>query len=585
MRAARTGALAAVAIAIALLATAAIARGGIWTQVPSGTTAAIDAIEYQGPDRFWFVTDDGRIYRRHPTGTNVELATPYNFNDIAFQATPGTVGLAVTTTGQLYRADTGPWTQVSLSGATRAHLCPGPGGSYAAVTPGGPFIAVDWANNSIAYIVGETGMVLRSQNAGLTWTDISRMPDGSCRVPARIVDVAFNPAAPQVGYFLSDDGRVFRTTDGLATPAQLLGGPFCGPASSGRTIVLDPAAPQRVFQSTWCSGDSALLASSSSGASFAPLGWPFGKPAHEFRDLAFSGGTLIGAGYTDTIATSPDGVNAYLQPLGNGITWHTVDLASPTDAAVGGDGGALALTSQANSVPPPPPQPDTRAPSGLIVGPNTLTVGQKVTYTLQAIDEPGGTGIDPKSYVWTLDGKAAGQAITFTHTYTIVGKRQLLVTFKDRAGHAAGAAKQIVVSRAQATPRPNAPAKPTTPRRTKTKVTFVGQARMTLPPGIPHAGGCTGSARLTPYPHRRHASALSRPANASFHRAPRGSGIDCVAIKKFTVKASRLRRSTKLLDVKVHFNGNSVLDPTTWCGVQVLGTKKVRPGTKTCASH
>ncbi|MEA2460657.1 MAG: hypothetical protein QOH90_834, partial [Actinomycetota bacterium] len=35
----------------------------IWTEIASGTTHTITAIEYQAADRFWYVTDSGEIFK------------------------------------------------------------------------------------------------------------------------------------------------------------------------------------------------------------------------------------------------------------------------------------------------------------------------------------------------------------------------------------------------------------------------------------------------------------------------------------------------------------------------------------------
>jgi hypothetical protein len=50
-----------VAAAIALIAPA-TGSAATWTPAASNTTEDITAIEYQGPDRFWFTTANGKIF-------------------------------------------------------------------------------------------------------------------------------------------------------------------------------------------------------------------------------------------------------------------------------------------------------------------------------------------------------------------------------------------------------------------------------------------------------------------------------------------------------------------------------------------
>src|SRR5215218_1732143 len=48
--------------ALGLGAMAGPASAGIWSEIPSGTTEEITAIEYQGADRFWYATGSGKIF-------------------------------------------------------------------------------------------------------------------------------------------------------------------------------------------------------------------------------------------------------------------------------------------------------------------------------------------------------------------------------------------------------------------------------------------------------------------------------------------------------------------------------------------
>ena len=121
---------------------------------------------------------------------------------------------------------------------------------------------------------------------------------------------------------------------------------------------------------------------------------------------------MVGDG--GAILISPDGLKAYFQPAdGTEATtgWRAVDKFDANNAAVGGAGGKLVVSTQANTI------PDLIAPAGTITGPIEATAGQPATYTANVSDNAGGSGIDPASFQWSATGipTATGNpaAITF----------------------------------------------------------------------------------------------------------------------------------------------------------------------------
>src|SRR6478609_239036 len=108
--------LAAVAASLASAAIAQPASASIWTEIPSGTTQNITAIEYQSASRFWFTTAAGAIFKRQPNGTfaQVRAAGGVPLNDIEFQA-GGQIGLAVGNGGLVLRSTNSgdSWTPIS----------------------------------------------------------------------------------------------------------------------------------------------------------------------------------------------------------------------------------------------------------------------------------------------------------------------------------------------------------------------------------------------------------------------------------------------------------------------------------------
>jgi photosystem II stability/assembly factor-like uncharacterized protein len=106
----------ATATVLALAATAGTANAASWTEIPSGTTEEITAVEYRGGDQFWFTTANGKIFRR-VGGTFQQEYSQLGvvFRDIEFDPS-GTVGLAVGTGGAVARTTNGgaDWASVGL---------------------------------------------------------------------------------------------------------------------------------------------------------------------------------------------------------------------------------------------------------------------------------------------------------------------------------------------------------------------------------------------------------------------------------------------------------------------------------------
>src|SRR6478735_6511514 len=103
----RQAGLVAAALVGSCLAAAPASAASIWTEVPSGTTQNITAIEYQSASRFWFTTAAGAIFKRQTDGSFAQVKTPSGvpLNDIEFSS--GQIGFAVGNGGQVLRSTDG----------------------------------------------------------------------------------------------------------------------------------------------------------------------------------------------------------------------------------------------------------------------------------------------------------------------------------------------------------------------------------------------------------------------------------------------------------------------------------------------
>jgi hypothetical protein len=435
----------------ALAAAAAIvpagnAAAGIWTPVDSQTTADITAVEYQAADRLWWATTNGRIFRQGVAGP--ELTNPaVSFNDIAFRA-GGDIGLAVGTAGTVYRWGGASWTLVSLANASFDHTCGGVG-PFPTFTPVGNLNAVAWADANTAYIVSsERGIVLKSTNGGLTFTDVSRKVDGTCFMDGTGDDVATLPGTQTVYVLDRSFGKRYVSSNGITSTMVSKGSTAVNCFAEQARFALDTDNPNRSFAVGGCSGslsfgfsqdtaetyDISLKYHAGDGSSLAGL---FG--------VAIAGGSAVAVGNAGAILVNPSGPDAYFQRA-DGVDattdWRAVSKFDATHAAVGGRGGRLALSSSANAI------PDLVAPSGTITGPSVTTAGATSTFTAAVGDNPGGSGIDPAGFSWTATGIATATGNPVQITFPAAGTYTLRVTFRDLAGNAAEATKVVSVRRA-----------------------------------------------------------------------------------------------------------------------------------------
>src|SRR5215217_6393305 len=111
--------LAAVAATLASAAIAQPASAGIWTEIPSGTSQNITAIEYQSASRFWFTTAAGAIFKRQGDGSFTQVRAPgaVPLNDIEFQ-NGGQIGMAVGAGGLVLRSINGGDSWTAITGIT-----------------------------------------------------------------------------------------------------------------------------------------------------------------------------------------------------------------------------------------------------------------------------------------------------------------------------------------------------------------------------------------------------------------------------------------------------------------------------------
>jgi len=543
----------------ALGALASPASAGIWTPVESNTTEDITAIEYQAPDRFWFTTGGGKIFRR-VGGTfqqeQADLTTV--FRDIEFQP-GGNIGLAVGTNGKLWRSvNSGDsWSQIAgiTGGDADDERCDLPTSD-----PLGDIDSVRFDGLGNAWMLAGGSQIFRSPaglGVGTGWVYMN--DDGlSCKVDQDIDDAFFVPGSA-AGYFIARSfGGVWFSANGLTTAATKKPGGAGNGFVDIRRVAGDGGNPNRQWAVTPGSGGFSYFSRTTDGWSTED-GWDIGNPA--VRDLTnpydvdFAGGSVLAAGSAGMILHSIDGATFFFNGADGALAtqdWLSVGLASATEGAVGGTGGKLVLTSSAN-VPP-----DVTPPTGTISGPANVVAGQPSAFTA-VLNDAGGSGLNPGATAWTATGLGNQSGATATYTFPSPGFYTVKVTFADNAGNTGNATLSVNATKAPAggggsTTTPTFSF--TGPGNSATAVIIGNRVRVRMrgtikpPAGVSTSAACKGKVRLTIKKKRK--TIAKRKARLKLKSGK------CRFGKTIFIKRSKVGNSTRLR-LKVRFPGNSVL--------------------------
>ncbi len=377
----RQAGLVAAALVGSCLAAAPASAASIWTEVPSGTTQNITAIEYQSASRFWFTTAAGAIFKRQTDGSFAQVKTPSGvpLNDIEFSS--GQIGFAVGNGGQVLRSTDGgnTWNPIppQFASATDSTFM-----DCKQTKPLGDVNSVRFAGDNRVWIFAAGSQILTSQPTGMipvgdpgTWKDANKdthgtgtADDDTCRISSSyaegLADAFF--ATPDVGYIVAGSySEVFFTANNLVSNAQKKPADAGNAGSGSRVIAGDPTNPSRMWSVNarpYGRSTTAYTRDGWQSSEWFEIGndtartFPDTGPA----DVDYAGGTVLAAGDAGLVLNSTDGVKFFYNDAVGALAtqrWNAVALASATDGAIGGDNGKLAITSAANFIPAPPAPP------------------------------------------------------------------------------------------------------------------------------------------------------------------------------------------------------------------------------------
>jgi photosystem II stability/assembly factor-like uncharacterized protein len=438
-----------VRLALVLLALGPVAgarAAAIWTPLNSGTTQTITAISAPNASTVVYVTSGGQIHYLVSGTTFLQstLTTPTGtpFTDVAMSP-DGSKGVAVGTGGKIYNSTNSghTWSPLAVTPSERSGACPTPG---APVSPlADDLFSVKFADNSTVFITGANDDVLKSVDGGAHFVEVNKGASSCVADPGGSTSAFTDSywADASNGYLLSNDfGVLWSTTNGFTTATMKNGG------ANGFTYRDQLAVDSGDITRAW-----AVSAGNANGSFFQMTtdggnNWDtpsFDRTQVALKDIAAFGSTVVAVGDGGDIYTSPDGRTFYRQiaaPPNATTNWRGVAVVNATTAYVAGEGGNLVESTSANQI------PDTTAPTGSISGPAHLSPGQFGTFTATVTDNPGGSGIDPASFLWSTPGlpdqtghNTASFAFNSTGTHTIT------VTFKDLAGNQGTASFNVSV--------------------------------------------------------------------------------------------------------------------------------------------
>ncbi len=377
--------------ALGLGALASPAAAGIWTEVPSGTASTITAIEYQSDTRFWFTTSSGQIWKRKADLSGFQLVHPASaiaLNDIEFQA-GGQIGLAVGDGGQVLRSTNGGDSWAAVTGIQVSNVGDGSNNQCITTEPLGDVNFVRFAGSARVWIGADRRQLATSQpasaaNVGATgqWIDANRKPipvvGDNCWIDQNdgFADM-FVTSNPDVFYLATGgSGAVLFSTNNLAGDPQVKPAGSANGFTLGGRIAGDRTNPDRLWAVSGAPYGNSTAQYTEDAYQSAEWFRITNVDAHPFpsngpSDVAFAGGTVLSAGNAGYVLTSVNGRdfrwNGGDAPLAT-TDWRAVALASAAQGAVGGVGGKLMLTTQANSTPStggpgPGPGPGPTAPT------------------------------------------------------------------------------------------------------------------------------------------------------------------------------------------------------------------------------
>jgi hypothetical protein len=424
----------------------------------------------------------------------------------------------------------------------------------------GNFNAVTWKDANTAYAISQQqGVVLKTANGGASWTDVSRQANNTCRVDAGgaygyLTDGYAVPGSDFLWMLSSDFGSIYISPNGLTSPVARLSDDGVNCYDHRPRLAVDPDQSNQAFQVDSCNGNLQFSYTADNGATWSGSQNYYagdGNALTGLNDVAVAGGSALAVGNGGAILVDPNGRDAYFQRAdGSDATndWGAVAKLDANNAVVGGAGGRLLLTANASAL------PDVVAPAATISAPASVIAGVPATFTANAADNVGGSGLDGGSFAWTASGVPNATGNPATLTFPSPGYYSLQVAFKDAAGNAATATTLVSVNApAGTTPPPVTSTPPATRPVSPVRTTTATTSGATISLGTPNtcvAPGATFRVTLTWKKQKRKGNRFVKVRRADFYIGSRRVKIDKRAPFTQTLKVTASTRKGSTVTVK-----------------------------------
>ncbi|MEA2146682.1 MAG: Photosynthesis system assembly factor, partial [Solirubrobacteraceae bacterium] len=360
-------------------------------------------VRYQSPTRFWYATTNGKIeyFNGSSFVPGAGITAGENFTDLAFQPTsvpggPGTSGLygyAVASNGDVWQTFNGglSWTPVPPP------LTPSDCTDHPTIAAETELNAVVWSSSSTVYLLGNNSTLAKSSAANTptpAFAEINKHGNGTCSAQSNtsatnLTDATFLATNPLNGFMISQDfGSLYATSNGFASGIKK--SEMVNNFQGNPRLAQDPANPNRLWAVDHAAGgggcnELCLQFSTDGGITATHATFPKdSNPSVGLYDISSQGGTEVTAGSGGEIFNSIDGTNFYLQQAFGALAtenWRAEDAFDPAHAAVGGVGGALAVTGTANEIAPPRQAPSGSHPTTMSTAGATITIFKTVFVT------------------------------------------------------------------------------------------------------------------------------------------------------------------------------------------------------------
>ncbi|GEM_PF-6559772 len=311
--------------------------GGTWIGETSGVSTSLNDIHVASgtsPNITAYVVGDGGVIKKTTNGGNsggatwstVTSGTSQNLRSVSFSPSTTTLGWAVGESGTLLSTTNGGTTWVSQATNARAT-----NGTTPLTITGYTLYGVKMLNDTTGWIVGSSGLILKTTDAGVTWIQ------QTSGVSVGLTSVTVVNAST-VWVTGDSGGTLLSTTNGGTSWASV--------TTNTGAILNAVAVPSGT--NYWVVGSSVtIIRSTDSGSTFSVF---YTDNSPDLQGIDGSGSTVYSSGFGGIVLKSSD-AGATWSALSSGITsdLYAMTVVDSTTAWAAGVGGTIVKTTDGST--------------------------------------------------------------------------------------------------------------------------------------------------------------------------------------------------------------------------------------------